>query len=99
MPRALGGLARGARAARGAGLGTARVSHPEAAELLGRAVEGDRAALARAISWIENEAPEAKELLDASFPLAGRATRLGITGPPGAGKSTLVARLAREYRE
>jgi len=54
--------------------------------------------LARAISAVENEAPEAVAILDACFERSGRAFRLGITGPPGAGKSTLVARIAREYR-
>jgi LAO/AO transport system kinase len=54
--------------------------------------------LARAISAVENEAPEAVAILDACFAKGGRALRIGITGPPGAGKSTLVARLAQEYR-
>jgi LAO/AO transport system kinase len=54
--------------------------------------------LARAISAVENEAPEAVRILDACFEKSGRAIRLGITGPPGAGKSTLVARIAQEYR-
>jgi LAO/AO transport system kinase len=70
----------------------------ESAQLSRRTLEGDRVALARAISWVENEAPGSKELLDAFFERTGRARRLGITGPPGAGKSTLVTRLAQEYR-
>lgn len=70
----------------------------EAAELIRRTLAGDRSALARAISWVENEAPEAETLLDACFTQSGRALRLGITGPPGAGKSTLVTRVAMEYR-
>ena len=68
------------------------------ASLVDRALEGDRVALARAVSWVENEAPEGRLVLEASFPLTGRARRVGITGPPGAGKSTLVTRLAQEYR-
>jgi len=68
---------------------------PEAAR---RAFRGDRLALARCISDVENETAAAAGVLDASFPRTGRARRLGITGPPGAGKSTLVSRLAREYR-
>ncbi len=72
---------------------------PTAEELIERTLAGDRAALARAISWVENEAPRADRVLDACFAASGRARRLGITGPPGAGKSTLVTRIARVYRE
>ena len=67
-------------------------------ELIQRTLRGDRAALARAISWVENELPLAIEVLDACFAASGRARRIGITGPPGAGKSTLVTRLARAWR-
>jgi len=76
----------------------ARVTVEAMPELLRRARAGDRVALARAISVVENGAPEAAALLDASFPLATNACRLGVTGPPGAGKSTLVTRLAQEWR-
>jgi len=68
------------------------------AEVIERLLSGGRVALARAISWVENEHPDAAGILDTCFARSGRAFRLGITGPPGAGKSTLVTRLAQEYR-
>src|ERR1041385_8114578 len=67
-------------------------------DLTERLLSGDRVALARAISWIEDEEPGAAAVLDTCFARAGNACRIGITGPPGAGKSTLVTRLALEYR-
>jgi LAO/AO transport system kinase len=60
---------------------------------------GDARALARAISAVENRAPGWSDLLKALFPHTGRARVLGLTGPPGAGKSTLVDHLARLYRK
>jgi LAO/AO transport system kinase len=60
---------------------------------------GNLRALARAITTVENRAPEAHELLKAVFPGSGRARIIGLTGAPGAGKSTLVDSLAREYRK
>jgi LAO/AO transport system kinase len=73
--------------------------HGESAtHLVRRAMRGERVPLARAISLVENEAPEAEVILDTCFMSSGRAFRIGITGPPGAGKSTLVTRLAQEYR-
>jgi LAO/AO transport system kinase len=59
---------------------------------------GDLRALARAISAVENRAPESLDLLKALFPHTGHARIIGLTGAPGAGKSTLVDQLAREYR-
>jgi GTPase len=59
---------------------------------------GDTAALARAISVVENGRPGFERLLAGVHPLLGRARRIGITGPPGAGKSTLVERLVGAYR-
>jgi LAO/AO transport system kinase len=59
----------------------------------------DVRALARAISTIEDNRPESRELLKALFNFTGRARVIGLTGAPGAGKSTLVDQLAREYRK
>ncbi len=59
-------------------------------ELVERLKKGESLALARAISWIENEDPRGLELLNVIYPDIGRSYRIGISGPPGAGKSTLV---------
>ena len=59
---------------------------------------GDARALARALSAVENGAPEAQPVLQELFSFTGRAWRIGITGAPGTGKSTLTAALAARYR-
>lgn len=59
---------------------------------------GDLRALARAISTVENREPGSTNLLKALFPHTGHARILGLTGAPGAGKSTLVDQLAKHYR-
>lgn len=69
------------------------------AKLAERLRTGDPRALARAISLVEDDAPAAQSLLSACFPHTGEALRIGITGAPGAGKSTLVDQLARVFRE
>jgi LAO/AO transport system kinase len=61
--------------------------------------QGDVRSLARAISAIEDARPESLALLKALFPSSGRARVIGLTGAPGAGKSTVVDQLAREYRK
>ena len=59
---------------------------------------GEARALARAISWVENGRPGFESLLSSLHGKVGRAHRVGITGPPGAGKSTLIHVLARAVR-
>src|SRR5215813_10706395 len=60
---------------------------------------GEVRALARSISAIEDGRPESQAILKALFPFSGKARVIGMTGAPGAGKSTLVDQLAREYRK
>ncbi len=71
----------------------------DAASLARRLLDGDRAALSRLISWAENAHPEFPGALAAIYPRVGRSWRVGITGPPGSGKSTLVNRLVERLRE
>ncbi|MCK4546706.1 MAG: methylmalonyl Co-A mutase-associated GTPase MeaB [Candidatus Eisenbacteria sp.] len=68
-------------------------------DLIKRFRKGDRLALARAITLVENGMQEGRDLLDAVHPQTGKARRIGITGPPGAGKSTLVDGLIQSYRK
>ena len=66
--------------------------------LADRVLAGDPRAIARAISLIEDDSPLAADLVRAIFPHTGPAYLIGVTGPPGAGKSTLVDRLTSEVR-
>ncbi|GAB4327615.1 MAG: methylmalonyl Co-A mutase-associated GTPase MeaB [Calditrichia bacterium] len=68
-------------------------------DLVQKLRSGDPRSLAKCISIIENNDPVAQDLLNSLFGLAGRAIRLGITGPPGAGKSTLTSKLSLLYAE
>ena len=62
-------------------------------------LQGDRLALARILTQIENDTPESRQALDVLFQNAGKAHVIGITGPTGSGKSTLVNQLARAFRK
>lgn len=62
-------------------------------------IQGDEVACARALTLVENEYDGYVELLSKIHPHTGSATIVGITGPPGAGKSTLVDKVVREYRK
>jgi LAO/AO transport system kinase len=70
-------------------------SKPTLAE---RLMAGDKRALARGISLVEDDDPEGWELVRAVYPHTGNASVVGITGPPGAGKSTLISSLIRLHR-
>jgi LAO/AO transport system kinase len=70
-----------------------------AAELAERLLAGEKRALARAISLVENDDPEGWALVREVFPKTGRAAVVGFTGPPGVGKSTLIGALVKSARE
>ena len=63
-----------------------------------RVLSGDPRAVARAISLVEDESPSGARLVQRIFASTGRAYLIGVTGPPGAGKSTLVDRLTAQIR-
>jgi LAO/AO transport system kinase len=67
--------------------------------LIDRIAAGDARAVARAISKVEDLSKDASELMKQVFPLTGRGLVIGITGAPGAGKSSLVDKLALHYRQ
>jgi len=68
-------------------------------ELTEPLLAGDKRALARAISLVENDDPEGWELVRRVYPKTGRAAMVGFTGPPGVGKSTIIGTLVKHARE
>jgi LAO/AO transport system kinase len=74
------------------------VASVAAGNLAEQVLAGDVRAISRAITLIENHAPEAESILRDVFPRTGNAYRLGVTGAPGTGKSSLVDRLAAHFR-
>jgi len=68
-------------------------------QLLKPALGGDVRSIGRLITLVESEAPNSKELMKRIYPLSGRAQVVGITGSPGAGKSSFADRLIKEYRK
>ena len=67
-------------------------------QLVGGIRAGDRRALARAISLVENRDPGAEALVRELYPGTGKAVTVGVTGPPGVGKSSLIGSLVRHVR-
>ncbi len=68
-------------------------------ELIDKMLAGDRLSLARLITMVEREGEEVPEIMRAIYPHTGRAYCVGITGPPGGGKSTMVSRLTAIARK
>ena len=71
---------------------------PKTQEIARGVLAGNRRSIARAITTIENNSPKAQELIASIFPHTGNAHVIGLTGPPGSGKSTLIDKIIREYR-
>ena len=78
--------------------GAQAVRRQDPAELLDAALDGDRAAVARLLTLVERGGDAAREVGRLTFPLAGRAYTVGITGAPGSGKSTLTDHLVAHVR-
>jgi len=68
-------------------------------QLVQGVLRGEKRAIAKTISIVENNESEAREIISRIYPKTGRAHIVGVTGPPGAGKSTLVEKLTKEMRK
>lgn len=68
-------------------------------ELVESMLAGDQRSLSRLISLVEWESPQASQVMEAIYPYIGKAYRIGITGPPGGGKSTITGKLTAVARE
>ena len=77
----------------------AEAAEPATESLAERLISGDKRALARAISLVENRDPEGDRLVAELFPRTGGARIVGITGPPGVGKSTLIGAICARLRD
>lgn len=71
---------------------------PKTRQLLDKMRQGDKRALARLMTYVDNRHEELLEIMSAVCKNAGKAYRIGVTGPPGAGKSTLVDKIIANYR-
>lgn len=71
---------------------------PKTRQLLDKMRQGDKRALARLMTYVDNRHEELLEIMSAVSAVAGKAYRIGVTGPPGAGKSTLVDKIIANYR-
>jgi len=68
-------------------------------EIVKGVLTGDRRSIAKAITIIENNEPQAKDIIASIYPHTGKAHVIGLTGPGGSGKSTLIEKIVREYRQ
>src|SRR3977135_2892279 len=100
MPRVLAPGLGPCRAPRGCPAMIAPMTDPAPGDptLAQRLLDGDRRALARAISLVEDDRPEGWELVKQVYPHTGNAAVFGFTGPPGVGKSTLIGALTKARR-
>src|SRR5512142_3087829 len=70
----------------------------EAIDMFDKVLEGERLALARLLTLVENDTPKGRAALDYLYPHTGKAHVIGVTGSPGTGKSSLVNQLAKAFR-